>query len=91
MAITFELPADVERELQRQVGDLGRAAKEAFIIENYRAGLLSIGDVAELLGFETRFEAEQWLGRRGVRMNYSVEDLEADRRTLDRVLGPVQP
>ncbi len=91
MAITFELPAEVERELQRQVGDLGRAAKEAFIIENYRAGLLSIGDVAELLGFETRFEAEQWLGRRGVRMNYSVEDLEADRRTLDRVLGPVQP
>lgn len=91
MSISFELPAEIETDLRRQVGDLNQAAKEAFIVENYRTGLLSIGDVADLLGFQTRYEAEQWLGRRGVHLNYSVEDLEADRETLDQVLGPVQP
>ena len=91
MGITFELPGNIEQDLEREVGNLSEAAKEAFLIENYRRGRLSVGDIATILGVETRHEAERWLGQRGVRLNYDLETLEADRKTLDGVLGPVQP
>lgn len=82
MPIQFEIPEDIEQELAGQVGDVNQAAKEALIIESYRAGRLSIGQVARILGFETRFDAEKWLGERGVPWNYSIEELEADRETM---------
>ncbi len=91
MAITFELPSSIEQDLEREVGNLGEAAKEAFLVENYRRGRLSVGDIATILGFDTRHEAERWLGQRGVHLNYGLETLEADRKTLDGLLGPVQP
>jgi len=87
MSITFDLPADVEQDLPPQLGDLSKAAREAFIIENYRGGRISLGSVAELLGLDTSIQAQQWLGDRLVPLNYSFDDLTADRRTLDKVLG----
>ena len=38
-----------------------------------------------LLGLETRWDAEAWLAERGIPLNYDLEDLEADRRMLDRL------
>lgn len=87
MAIRFELPADVENDLRKELGDLSEAAKEVFLIENYRAGRLSVGNIAAILGFDTKYQAEQWLGRHGVTCNYGLAELEADRRTLAKVLG----
>jgi predicted HTH domain antitoxin len=85
MAISFELPTDIENELRKQFGDLSEAAKEAFLIESYRAGRLSVGDVAAILGCETKFEAEQWLGARGVTWNYGPAEFQADQRTLAKL------
>lgn len=87
MAIQFEIPKEIEQELASQVGDLNQAAKEALIIESYRAGRLSIGQVARIMGFGTRFDAESWLGKRGVTWNYSIEELEADREALKKAFG----
>ena len=87
MAISFELPADVENDLRKELGDLSEAAKEAFLIENYRAGRLSVGDIAAILSFDTKCQAEQWLGQRGVTWNYGPTEFDADRKTLARVLG----
>lgn len=87
MTVKINIPHDVEETLRAAWGDLDRAATEALIIESYRTGKLSIGEVARLLGVPTRFDAEQWLGRRGVNWNYSLEDLEADRETLARLSG----
>lgn len=87
MAITFELPSDIENDLRSELGDLNAAAKEAFLVENYRTGRLSIGDLASILGFDTKYEAEQWLGHRGVTWNYGPAELEADRRTLAKLLA----
>ncbi len=89
MAVSFEIPKDAEEMLQRAFGDdLTRAALEAIAIEGYRAGKLSRYEVQILLSFEDRWETEAWLGGRGVHLNYSVQDLDADRETLDRLLGP---
>lgn len=87
MAISFDLPADIEKELCSELGDLSQAAKEVFLIENYRAGRLGVGDIAAILGFDTKYQAETWLGQRGVTWNYGPTELEADRKTLARILG----
>ena len=87
MSVTIQLPADIERELRDTDPKLDDSAREQFIIGNYRSGRLSTGDIALILRLETRSEAEQWLGARGVERNYSQADLEADRKNWDRLLG----
>jgi len=87
VSISFDLPDPIEKELQSGLGDLNAAAKEAFLIESYRTGRLSIGDIAAILGFETKYEAEVWLGQRGVSWNYGLAELDADRETLAKVFG----
>jgi hypothetical protein len=87
MAISFDLPPDVQSLLTEQFDDLSQAAKEAFAIEGYRTRKFGVSTVRRILGFETRSDAEQWLAKHDVAMNYTREDLEADRRTLDGVLG----
>ena len=87
MAISFDLPADMEEQLAACFGDVGQAAKEALVIEGYRQGKFGTSTVRRLLGLETRWEAERWLADRGVPMNYTPEDLQTDRQTLDRLFG----
>jgi predicted HTH domain antitoxin len=87
MSVTFELPADVEQDLRQEWRDLDQAAKEAFVIYGYNAGRLSLGYVAHILGLDTTLQAQDWLTQRGVPLNYSLADLESDRRTLARLFG----
>ena len=87
MAITIPLPAEIEQELRRQTPNLDDSTREQFLISNYREGKLSTGDIAEILGFETRHDAHRWLAERGVPINYSLADLEQDRKNLDELLG----
>jgi predicted HTH domain antitoxin len=81
MAITFELPQDVERLLREALGDLSEAAKEAFLVQSYLGGRLSIGQVAAVLG-KGVIESQAWLAEKGAPLSYSMEDLEEDRKTL---------
>jgi predicted HTH domain antitoxin len=87
MTISFEIPGGLERDLSLAPSALSAAAKEGFLIHLYRSGLLSIGQIAQALGLETRHQAEVWLGERGVEWNYGVDELDLDRRTLDEFLG----
>lgn len=87
MAVSFDLPADIEQDLRQEWKDLDQAAKEAFIVYGYNSGRLSLGYVAHILGLDTTLQAQEWLGQRGVPLNYSVADLEQDRRTLDQLFG----
>ena len=81
MHVRINIPRVAEDVLRQEWGDLDQAATEALLIESYRAGKISIGFLAETLGV-SRWEAEQWLGRRGVTWNYGLDDLENDRQTL---------
>jgi hypothetical protein len=87
VAISFNLPPDVENDLAARWSDLGQAAKEAFVIEGYRTRKFGIGTARRLLGLETRSEVERFLFDRDVPIHYSVDDLEGDRQTLARLLG----
>ncbi len=91
MSITIEIPTEIERDLRQQDPQLDSHARDQFLVANYQAGKLSTGDIAVILGFETRFQAEDWLAEHGANQNYSISDLDADGQTLDRILGQVQP
>jgi len=89
MSISFEIPAELEVGLAAQLGDLNRAAKEAFVIQSYRSGKISVGVVAQLLGLESRWDAERWLKDRDIPVPLTNDDMDADRHALDQILGPV--
>jgi predicted HTH domain antitoxin len=55
------------------------------VIERYRAGRLSQRQVGEALGLNY-WQTEVFLQGRGVQLNYSVADLEADAVTLEKIL-----
>ncbi|MFZ4574194.1 MAG: UPF0175 family protein [Phycisphaerales bacterium] len=92
MAISINMPKDDEQALRAAWGDgLDRAAREGLLIESYRAGKISLGYLAELLGLETSIEAQGWLSKRGIHLNYSLEDLEADRKSLATLFPDFKP
>lgn len=86
MAMLLDIPASAEAVFRRLWGSqLDRKGLEALAIEAYRERHLSVGKLAELLGFATSQQADQWLGERGVALNYSPEDYAKDCRVLGRL------
>jgi predicted HTH domain antitoxin len=83
MTITLDIPGEAEQTLRDIWGqNLDQAALEALVIQGYRSGKVGLEQVRRLLGFESRWDVEEWLGQRGVTWNYSLEDLEEDRKAL---------
>ena len=92
MAISVNLQQNDEKALREAWGSaLDRAAFEGLIIESYRVGKISLGYLARLLGLTTSIEAQQWLSSRGIPLNYGIDDLEADRKTLSRLFPDFKP
>jgi predicted HTH domain antitoxin len=90
MAVTFQLPADVEKRLRAECLDLDAEAREASSLELFRRGRLSHSELSQVLGLD-RFQTDAYLIQHKVyEGSLTAEDLEADKKTLDRVLGPVQ-
>jgi predicted HTH domain antitoxin len=83
MAITLELPDEIEQQLQEEWnGDLPRKILEAVAVEGYRQGALSRGQVGELLGLSFH-DTEAFLKGRDASPPYSVEDIEKGRVALE--------
>ena len=80
--VSFQLPDDVEQQLRRELGDLDAAAKEAALVELYRQGQLSHGNMAEGLGI-SRYETDAVLKRHNV-----TEDLLTREEFDQQVSGP---
>lgn len=92
MNVTITIPDELVEPLHAALGeDLSRAALEQLALEGYRTQKLSQYQVQQLLGFDNRWDTQRWLGKHGVDLSYELDDLEADRATLDRVLGAHQP
>ena len=87
MRVTVEIPDDVARKVVSPDGDLARILLEDFAVESYRARKLTMDQVRELLGFATRMQVDAFLQQHEV-YDYTVQDLEKDLATLDRLMGP---
>jgi len=83
--VRLKVPPALEQTLRRVFGDdLDQVALEALAVEGYRQAKLTAGEVARLLGLDTSLQAQQWLAARGVPLNYTLDDLDADRAALAR-------
>ena len=85
MQVTVELPDQVARQWGETPDAVGRHVMEGAAIEGYRAGCLSHRQVGEMLGLDY-WQTETFLQERGVPLNYSSADLEADTATLAKIL-----
>lgn len=81
MAISFELPQEIERNLRRELGDLDQAAKVAALVELYRQHRLKHHEFAVALGL-SRFQADALLKEHGVSYDVSFEEISSESRSL---------
>lgn len=72
MAVTIQLPADVELRLRTQNPNLDTEAKEAMLVELYRQDKLAHSELAQALGLD-RFEVDGLLKKHHV-----IEDLPSN-------------
>ena len=77
MAITLELPRDLEEHLEQGWPDLPRKALEALVVEGYRDGLLSHGRIGELLGLGSA-DTDVFLIQHNALLDYDEDDLSVD-------------
>ena len=63
---------------------------EAYLLELFRRGQISHYELSQALGLD-RFETDAYLKQHKIfEGSLTMEDLEQDRQTLERVLGPVK-
>jgi predicted HTH domain antitoxin len=85
MQVMVKLPDEIARQWGETPEAVGRHVVEDAAIEGYRSGRLSHRQVGEMLGLDY-WQTEAFLTERGVPVNYSAADLEADKATLDKIL-----
>jgi hypothetical protein len=76
MSLTLEIPDSLSTG--RSAEDVGRELLEIFAAESYKAGKMSMRQVRELLGHESRWDTEKFLGQRGVLNSLTAEEVAAD-------------
>ena len=84
MEIAIHLPDDIALRVQAQWEDIPRHVLESFVLDGFRARVLTTEDVRRLLGFETKFEVHAFLKDHEVPF-YTLADLEHDRETSRRL------
>ena len=77
MEITVTIPDDVASRLLHDVSEPSRALLEAAAAEAYREGRLTGYELLTLLGL-TRYELDGFLKARGIWIEYTPEQLDAD-------------
>lgn len=86
MELVVTIPDAFASEFQRNTREMSRRMLESFAIEAYRREEFSLGQVADLLEL-TIDEANGLLKEHNVPSNYTMEDWEMDRASLDILFG----
>ncbi len=87
MEMLLQVPDDIVETLQVRWADLPRRAMELLAAESYRSGMLTTAEIQRMLGFETRWETDEFLKGEGAHLHYSEEDFQRDVETLSRLSG----
>lgn len=85
MNLIVHIPDDVAQRLAAVGGDLSRRALEALALEEYKLGHLTKPELRRLLGFGTRDALDGFLKAHDVFEPYDLDDLERERRDLQRL------
>jgi hypothetical protein len=85
MQVTVEIPDQFVRHVVPAGRDAARSLLEESVAGAYRDGRLTMEQARELLGFGTRMQVDAFLQQHEI-YDYTVEDLDKDMTTLDRLL-----
>jgi hypothetical protein len=80
-SVTIHLPDDIAAQYQHD--DLARCVLEAFAVQEYAQGRLTLLQLRHLLGLDSRSAAHGLLKKHGVSF-YPYEAYQKDMATLDR-------
>ena len=86
MAVTFELPGEIEKSLREELGDLNQAAKEALLVELYRQERLTDRQLSTALGL-SRFQTQALLKRYEVFYDMTARDVARESDGLRKLRG----
>jgi predicted HTH domain antitoxin len=78
VSLSIEVPDDIRSALEGHWDDLSHRLREELAAEGYRQGLLTLAQVRRLLRLESRWQAQEFLGRRGVPV-FDFDPAELDR------------
>ena len=88
MSLTISIPDDIAAVLGASDEERARRTREALALELYREGRISLRRMGELAGVGGDYwAAEEFRIRNKVPLNYSPEDLAADREAASRLGG----
>jgi predicted HTH domain antitoxin len=82
--VKVEIPAELVVAAGLDVDNLSATATRLLTLELYREGKVSLGSAAELCHLPIE-QFMEFSGRHKVPLHFGVEDLEEDRRTLERI------
>ena len=82
MNVTIEIPDELARQLKAAGADLPRRVLETIALEEYKAERISKAQLRRALGFETRFELDDFLKAHQVGSNVTIDDLRRDIQDL---------
>jgi hypothetical protein len=85
MNVTVQIPDDIADRLSAAGGDLSRRALEALAAEEYKHDRLTKPELQRLLGIETSFQVDEFLKAHDVWIEYTSDDVERERRGLERL------
>ncbi len=83
--LTISVPDELLEALSAKGKDFSRAALESLLTDVYRQQKISHSQLGRLLGLETSMEVDAFLKDRGIELEYTAEDFERDRETLNRL------
>jgi len=85
MTVTVHIPDDLAQRLSAQGGDLSRRILEMLALEEFKGGRITKPELRHMLGFETSFQLDGFLKSHDVWLDYTEEDLELERVSLQRL------
>jgi predicted HTH domain antitoxin len=87
MEITVTIPDELARQIIPEGLDPSRQALEDMAVEAYRAHRLTGAQLRRLLGIPSRYELEAFLKKRGVWLEYTLEDFRREGEITARLLA----
>jgi hypothetical protein len=85
MNLTVHIPDEIAGRLSAGGGDLSRRALEALLAEEYKHDRLTKPELQQLLGIETSYELDGFLKAHDVWIEYTREDAERERASLQHL------
>lgn len=85
VTVTMTIPDDLSYELRSSFPNVGRAALEALAASAYSHDVLSLAQVRRLLDLPSRWEAQSLLSKHGVWPGTTVDDVQSDLDTLEKL------